>query len=86
MYIDAIVHSVSKWFNCWSKFSIKCCISVLEDCIILPNSADPDEMPHYVAFHQALHGLQKYMYLFAVIGNQCKGFTLLKYVRWPGYI
>ena len=22
---------------------------------VLPNSADPDEMPHYVAFHLSLH-------------------------------
>ena len=27
---------------------------------VLANSADPDEMPHYVAFHQGLHCLSKY--------------------------
>ena len=26
------------------------------------NSADPDEMPHPVAFHQGLHCLQKYIW------------------------
>ena len=25
------------------------------------NSADPDEMPHYVAFHLGLHCLPKYL-------------------------
>ena len=27
---------------------------------VLTNSADPDEMPHFVAFHQRLHCLPKY--------------------------
>ena len=27
---------------------------------VLVNSADPDEMPHYVAFHLGLHCLSKY--------------------------
>ena len=27
---------------------------------VLSNSADPDEMPQFVAFHQGLHCLQKY--------------------------
>ena len=34
-----------------------------EDCFCpskLANSADPDEMPHYVAFHLGLHCLPKY--------------------------
>ena len=26
---------------------------------VLANSADPDEMPHYAAFHQGLHCLPK---------------------------
>ena len=26
-----------------------------EDCLILANSADPDEMQHYAAFYQGLH-------------------------------
>ena len=28
----------------------------------LANSADPDEMPTYVAFHQVLHSLPKYIF------------------------
>ena len=27
---------------------------------VLPNSADPDEMPHYAAFHLGLHCLPEY--------------------------
>ena len=27
---------------------------------VLPNSADPDELPHYAAFHLGLHCLSKY--------------------------
>ena len=30
---------------------------------ILANSEDPDEMPHYAAFHLALHCLQKYQFM-----------------------
>ena len=29
----------------------------LEAVLILANSADPDEMPHYAAFHPCLHCL-----------------------------
>ena len=42
--------------------------SVRYDCILLSedfsfaNSVDPDEMQHYVAFHQGLHCLQKYSF------------------------
>ena len=39
---------------------MKWSISVSEDCIYLANSADPDELPLYVAFHQGLHYLPKY--------------------------
>ena len=41
------------------KFSINRCISVPKIVFILANSADPDEMPPYVAFHLGLHCLQK---------------------------
>ena len=34
-----------------------------EDCFSLANSADPDEMPPYVAFHLGLHCLPKYIFL-----------------------
>ena len=37
-------------------------ISVPEDFFILANSANPDEMPHYAAFHQGLHCLPKYLF------------------------
>ena len=35
------------------------CIS-MKFFYILANSADPDEMQHYAAFHQGLHCLTKY--------------------------
>ena len=31
------------------------CTSVPGDCFYYANSADADEMPHYVAFHLGLH-------------------------------
>ena len=34
--------------------------SALEDCFVLVNSADPNDMPHYVAFLMGLHSLAKY--------------------------
>ena len=43
----------------------------LKIVFILANSADPDEMLHYVASHLGLHGLPKY--LFIGIQNE-KGF------------
>ena len=46
-----------------AKISIKQCISVSEDCFKLANSADPDEMPPYVAFHRGLHPFPKYMFI-----------------------
>ena len=35
------------------------CISVPFNCFTLTNSVDPDETPHYVAFHLSLHCLSK---------------------------
>ena len=32
----------------------------LKIIFVLANSADPDKMPHYAAFHQGLHSLPKY--------------------------
>ena len=55
------------------KSSIKWCISVHEDWFISANSADPDEMPPYAAFHLGLHCLSKY--LFTGIQNE-KSYTL----------
>ena len=34
----------------------------LKIVLILANSEDPDEMPHYVAFHLGLHCLPKYLF------------------------
>ena len=39
--------------------SAKNCISLKID-FVLANSADPDEMPHYAAFHLGLHCWPKY--------------------------
>ena len=41
---------------------------------VLANSADPDEMPHYVAFHLSFHCLQKYRF---------KGFWSIKRANLP---
>ena len=35
---------------------------------VLTNSADPDEILHYAAFHWGLHYLSKYMYKTCFIG------------------
>ena len=35
----------------------------LKIVIILANSADPDEMPLYAAFHQDLYCLPKYLFI-----------------------
>ena len=41
--------------------SQKYCISFSKPSLSdLANSADPDEMPHYAAFHLGLHRLSKY--------------------------
>ena len=34
----------------------------LKITFVLTNSVDPDEMPHYTAFHLGLHCLPKYMF------------------------
>ena len=44
------------------EFSKSWCISVPEDFLISANSADPDEMQHYAAFHLGLHCLPKYLF------------------------
>ena len=47
------------------KISRKLCVSIPEYCFylfILANSADPDEMPPYAAFHLGLHCLPKYLF------------------------
>ena len=40
--------------------SKKCYILSLKMDFVVANCADPDEMPHYVAFHLGLHCLPKY--------------------------
>ena len=45
------------------------CSLVPEDYFILANRADPDEMPHLVAFHLGLHSLPK---------CPCRGFQYTK--------
>ena len=42
------------------KFQEKYVFLSLMIVFILANSADPDEMPHYAAFHLGLHCLPKY--------------------------
>ena len=59
MHIDTI--NTECHFN---NISIKSCIYVPEVCFfILSNSADPDEMLPYAAFHLGLHCLPKYQYI-----------------------
>ena len=44
------------------EFSKLLCISAPEIVLILANSAEPDEMQHYAAFHLGLHCLPKYLF------------------------
>ena len=46
---------------CQSKFLLNDAFLSLTIVSILANSADSDEMPPYVAFHQGLHCLPKYL-------------------------
>ena len=50
------LHQISYFFLYRSILSFK-----------LANSADPDEMPHYAAFHLGLHYLPKYLALLFVL-------------------
>ena len=43
----------------WFSFPKNIVFPSLKIFILLANSADPDEMPHFVAFHQGLHCLRK---------------------------
>ena len=51
---------------------------------VLANSADTDEMPHYVAFHLGLHCLPKYMFrsLTLVYKGSILVVFLEFYARW----
>ena len=51
----------------------------LKIVFIFVNSADPDEMPLYVAFHQGLHCLLKY--LFTNVQNEKKVNTVLDLIN-----
>ena len=42
------------------KVTKLCCISISEHCLNIANSADPDKMQHYAAFHMGLHCLPQY--------------------------
>ena len=55
----------------WPFVSIKGSEDIVSQKIVFPlaNSADPDKMPHYVAFHLGLHCLPKY---------PCRGFWSTK--------
>ena len=44
----------------------------LKVVLIVANSADPDEMQHYAAFHLGLHSLPEYLFRgFILIAIQC---------------
>ena len=60
IHIDIISMELSILYFKGSQ--VKRCISVPEDCFILANSADPDEMQPYVVFHRGLHCLPKYLF------------------------
>ena len=52
IHIDTIIIELSKFFERLpGQFSVKYACLSLEIVFILINSADPDEMPFYVAFH-----------------------------------
>ena len=65
---SVIKSDIMKSFDCilrchrlqFSKINIEF-LSLKVD-FVLANSADPDEMLHYVAFHLGLHCLPKYMF------------------------
>ena len=48
IYIDTIIAELSILYFKGLPSFMKWCISVPEDCFILANSADPDEMPPYM--------------------------------------
>ena len=69
LYTNEFFHLVDTKNLRWSNIHIKGsqvriskfkCFSVPEDSFILGNSEDPDEMPHFVAFHLGLHCFPKY--------------------------
>ena len=45
------------------NFQIKMYLSPLNDVFILTNSANPDEMLHFLTFHLGLHCLLKYQFM-----------------------
>ena len=44
------------------NFQIKIAFLFLKIIFALANGAEPDEMPHYAAFHLGLHCLPKYIF------------------------
>ena len=81
-HTNAIFHK-----NSWKKVRMVQCINCgvtgynfqkkivflsLKINFVLANSADPDEMPHHVAFHLGLHCLQKFSFRGFQV-NPCHG-------------
>ena len=65
----------------------------MKTCFIFANSEDPDEMPHYAAFHQGLHCLlsissgsllfaQHFIRVFTVCQSTC---TCCRVKQWSSY-
>ena len=61
IYVDTISIDLSILYlmGCTSKFLFNGVFLSLKMVFILANSADPDEMPLYAAFHLGLHCLSK---------------------------
>ena len=55
-----MVHCSYLGVSVWYIFFKKYCIPILKIFFTFTNSADPDEMQFYAAFHLGLHCLQKY--------------------------
>ena len=64
IYIETIIMGLS--IEYFKGSQVDCsklrCIWSLKDALILANSADPDEMLHYAAFHLGHHCLGKYTF------------------------
>ena len=75
IHIDTIRMELSLFYfkELQVKISIKSCISVPEDCFILANSADSDEMPPYAVFHL----------VFTVCQSTCLPISRMKRVKGP---
>ena len=52
---DGFIHYISEGSHI--RISKVICTSVPEECVSKGNSVNPDDLPHYVAFHLSLHCL-----------------------------